>query len=189
MKKIFLVCVLFLMTTFSGFAQEVEPEWRELFPRHEFSLGVGDPWMASLQRHSIWDKLLWDRWPNGSLNDWFVYQKVWEDMFDALDWGGTMNCTVGQIYDDLEDYYNSGESNSGNYRRMYMQGGGNGYSSLNHFVRGGGRQPFNTRIRVNRDKAVHKEDFGFSADPFSGRYSGDDGRDTECFSDLYDVDT
>ena len=120
--------------------------------------------------------------------DLYAYQKVWEDMFDALDWGGTMNCTVGQIYDDLEDYYNSGESNSGNYRRMYMQGGGNGYSSLNHFVRGGGRQPFNTRIRVNRDKAVHKEDFGFLADPFRGRYSGDDGRDTECFSDLYDVD-
>lgn len=72
MKKFFLVCVLFLMTAFSGFAQEVEPEWRELFPRHEFSLGVGDPTMAAFQRHSVWDKLIWDRWiPDETLNDWF----------------------------------------------------------------------------------------------------------------------
>ena len=120
--------------------------------------------------------------------DLYAYQKVWEDMFDALDWGGTMNCTVGQIYDDLEDYYNSGESNSGNYRRMYMQGGGNGYSSLNHFVRGGGRQPFNTRIRVKKENAVHwNEDKDLPADPFRGQYAGITG-DTECWDQLFDVD-
>ena len=120
--------------------------------------------------------------------DLYAYQKVWEDMFDALDWSGTMDCTIGQVYDDLEDYYNSGGSNSENYRKMYMQSGGNGYSSLNHFVRGGGRQPFNTRIRLDKSKAIHSQDFSLPADPFRGRYSGDDGRDTECSRDLYDVD-
>ena len=118
--------------------------------------------------------------------DMYVYQKVWEDMFDALDWGGTMNCTVGQIYDDLENYYNSGESNSGNYRKLYMQG--NGYSSLNHFVRGGGRKVFNTRVSLKKEKAVHwNEDRGLSADPFRGQYSGDTGA-TECWNQLFDVD-
>ena len=72
MKKSLFVSALFLLTAVSGFAQENEQDWRQLFPRHEFSLGVGDPWMANFQRHSIWDKLLWDRWPEESLNDWFV---------------------------------------------------------------------------------------------------------------------
>ena len=69
-----------------------------------------------------------------------------------------------------------------------MQGGGNGYSSLNHFVRGGGRQPFNTRIRVKKENAVHwNEDRDLPADPFRGQYAGNTG-DTECWDQLFDVD-
>ena len=121
-----------------------------------------------------------------SETDLYAYQRVWEDMFDALDWGGTMNCTVGQIYDDLENYYNTGESNGENYRKMYMRG--NGYSSLNHYVRGGGRQPFNTGIHVKKENAVHwNEDKGLLADPFRGQYAGNTG-DTECWNQLFDVD-
>ena len=72
MKKSLFVGVLLFLTAVSGFAQENGQDWRQLFPRHEFSLGVGDSLMANFQRHSIWDKLLWDRWPGESLNDWFV---------------------------------------------------------------------------------------------------------------------
>ena len=119
--------------------------------------------------------------------DLYVYQRVWEDMFDALDWSGTLDHTVEDVYEDLMDYYNKGNSNNRNYRNMYMQGSGNGYSDLNHFVRGGGKKDFNVRIKLHKDRAVHKEDFGLKADPLRGQYAGDTG-DTSCYRDFYDVD-
>ena len=85
-----------------------------------------------------------------SATDLYVYQRVWEDMFDALDWGGKLDCTVEDIYDDLMDYYNNGDANNKDYRQMYMQANGNGYSSLNHFVRGGGKKGIGTGIRLAR---------------------------------------
>lgn len=64
-----------LLVCFSAasFAQEEEQDWRQVFPRNEFSIGIGDPAFASLQRGSIWDKLIYDRWYNegDDLNDWF----------------------------------------------------------------------------------------------------------------------
>ncbi len=55
----------------TGMAQE-EPDWRQIFPRHELSLGIGDPWMADFQRGWLFDKLIWDRpYIMDNLNDWF----------------------------------------------------------------------------------------------------------------------
>ncbi len=119
--------------------------------------------------------------------DLYVYQKVWEDMFDALDWGGVLDCTVEDVYKDLADYYIKGESNNKDYLAAYQKNVPNGYSDLNHFVRGGGRKAFGTSIRLHRDRAVHKEDFSRSADPLRGQYAGDSG-DTTCWRNLHDVD-
>ncbi|MBO7687486.1 MAG: hypothetical protein J6V72_13930 [Kiritimatiellae bacterium] len=120
--------------------------------------------------------------------DRYVYQKVWEDMFDALDWGGVLDRTVEDVYNDLSDYFDGTESNNKDYQDAYQRGsGGNGYSDLNHFVRGGGKKAFGTSIRLHPDRAVHKEDFGRSADPLRGQYAGDTG-DTTCWRNLHDVD-
>ena len=118
--------------------------------------------------------------------DRYVYQKVWEDMFDALDWGGVLDRTVEDVYNDLADYFAGPESNNRDYLAAYQREL-NGYSDLNHFVRGGGKKAFGTSIRLHPDRAVHKEDFGRSADPLRGQYAGDTG-DTSCWKNLHDVD-
>lgn len=73
MKKIALLSMLLVCFSAASFAQEEEQDWRQVFPRNEFSIGIGDPAFASLQRGSIWDKLIYDRWYNegDDLNDWF----------------------------------------------------------------------------------------------------------------------
>lgn len=120
--------------------------------------------------------------------DLYVYQKVWEDMFDALDWSGTLDYTIENVYKDLADYYNNGDSNNRNYRTMYMKGGGNGYSDLNHFVRGGGRKVLNSAIRLYPERAVHwNEDRNLRADPLRGQIAGDTG-DTSCYQEFFDID-
>ena len=74
MRKIGLLSVLlFCMVSFT-FAQEEEQDWRQVFPRNEFSIGIGDPAFANIQRGSIWDKLIWchpDRYQGNNLGDWF----------------------------------------------------------------------------------------------------------------------
>ena len=65
-----------LLVSFSvaSFAQEEEQDWRQVFPRHELSIGIGDPFFANIQRGSIWSKLLWchmDRYQDNNLGDWF----------------------------------------------------------------------------------------------------------------------
>ena len=122
-----------------------------------------------------------------SSTDLYVYQKVWEDMFDALDWGGKLDLTIENVYDDLMDYYNDGEANNKDYRQTYMQANGNGYSTLNHFARGGGKKGLGTGIRLDKNKAVHKDDFNLSADPLRGQYTGDTG-DTSCYREFFDID-
>ena len=118
--------------------------------------------------------------------DLYAYQKVWEDMFDALDWSGTMNCTIENVYKALEQYYNGGGGNGKNYRENYSQG--NDYAGINCFARGGGAKKFNTRIRVTPSKAVHwDEDKNLMADPLRGQIAGDTG-DTSCYQDFFDVD-
>ena len=127
--------------------------------------------------------------PDGlSLNDWFVYQKVWEDMFDALDWSGMLeDLTVERLYDTLDEYYNGSEASSANYLAMYKRGNENSYSDLNHFARGGGKKPLTTRISLNKDRAIYKDDFNLSADPLRGQYAGNTS-DTSCWDRLHDVD-
>ncbi len=123
-----------------------------------------------------------------SVQDLYIYQKVWEDMFDALDWGGVLDCTIEDVYDDLEEYYNKSDSNNKNYRHAYTQGI-NGYSDLNHFVRGGGKKTLNpsAQFHFRKIKAVHQEDLGLSADPLRGQYAGDTGN-TSCYNEFQDVD-
>lgn len=118
--------------------------------------------------------------------DAYVYQKVWEDMFDALDWSGTLDCTVEDVYSALENYYNSGGANNRNYRTLYMQGNGNGYSALNRFALGGGKG-IGTSIRLFKDRAIHQKDFALKADPLRGQYDGDTG-DTSCYNQFFDID-
>ena len=125
--------------------------------------------------------------PEGDMNEdgRYVYQKVWEEMFDALDWGGTVGCTVEEVYDQLEMFYNRGDVGNKNYRVAYMRG--NSYSDLNHFARGGGRRNFGPAvICLRKSKAVHKDDFGLKADPLRGQYA-DDANDTSCWSNLHDI--
>ena len=122
----------------------------------------------------------------------YVYQKVWEDMFDALDWSGRCNLTVQDVYENLMEYYRLEESNVRNYSEMYTRDNGNGYSDLNHFARGGGKRGFVMNIRLNMGKAIHKEDLpdggGYKtmADPLRGQHLGRD--DTFCYKELSDVD-
>ena len=113
--------------------------------------------------------------------DLYVYQKVWEDMFDALDWGSVLDCTVEDVYKDLADYYIKGESNNKDYLAAYQKNVPNGYSDLNHFVRGGGKKVFGTGIiSLNPDRALHKDDRNLMADPLRGQWAGSPG-DTECY--------
>ena len=117
--------------------------------------------------------------------DMYAYNKAWEDLFDALDWSGTAGCAVKEVYDSLARYYANGGGGNIAYRKRYMQA--NGYSCLNKFALGGGAKDVDTRVTLNVDRAVHKEDFGLDADPLRGRYYGDDG-DTACCNTLHDVD-
>ena len=74
MRKIGLLSVLLFSMFAVAFAQEEEQDWRQVFPRHELSIGIGDPAFANLQRGSIWEKLLWchpDRYQGDNLGDWF----------------------------------------------------------------------------------------------------------------------
>ena len=114
-----------------------------------------------------------------------AYGRVWEDMFDALDWSGTAGCTVKDVYKGLERYYSGGGSSARNYCGQYIRA--NDYSDLNQFVLGGGARNVDAGISLNVERAVHKNDFDLDADPLRGRYSGDDG-DTACCDTLHDVD-
>ena len=119
--------------------------------------------------------------------DLYAYQKVWEDMFDALDWSGTMNCTIANVYEALEKFYKGGEGNGNNYRESYNQY--NGYEDINRFARGGGAKKINTGIRITPSKAVHwDEDKNLMADPLRGQIAGDNTGDTSCYQDFFDVD-
>ncbi len=121
-----------------------------------------------------------------SVSDLYVYQRVWEDMFDALDWSGLLDRTVEEVYKDLKAYYESDGSDGQNYRAIYMQNGGNDYEFLNQYARGNGRRSFVPHFSLNLDKVVHKEDLNSNADPLRGQYQK--GNDTTCWNNLRDVD-
>ena len=97
----------------------------------------------------------------------YMMQKVWEDMFDALDWGGRMdaNKKVEEIYNELANYYEGGGGNVSGYAEMYTRD--NTYGELNYFMTKGAVPG----IRLNTSRAVHKDEF---ADPlyyYNGRRS------------------
>ncbi|MCR4737697.1 MAG: hypothetical protein K5846_06010 [Bacteroidales bacterium] len=72
MKKTIVLMLFVTAMSLTGMAQE-EQDWRQIFPRHELSLGIGDPAMANFQKGWLFDKLIWDRWydQGDNLNDWF----------------------------------------------------------------------------------------------------------------------
>jgi len=50
MKKLALIILMSVAVCGMACAQELAPDWRKTFKRHEFSLGIGDPVMANLSR-------------------------------------------------------------------------------------------------------------------------------------------
>jgi hypothetical protein len=87
----------------------------------------------------------------------YMMQKVWADMFDALDWGGRMDAgkSVMEVYEELADYYRGGGSPS-SYKNMYTKD--NTYSELNDLVTGSAVPG----IDLDTSRAVHGDEF---ADP------------------------
>ena len=120
-------------------------------------------------------------------NDLYAVQKVWEDMFDALDWSGTLDITVEDVYEDLAAYYASSADYMDDYRRTYMRGSRSSYPSINHYARGGARQGSGVGVRLHTARAIHKDDFSLNADPLRGQYA-EDKNDTSCYQDFFDVD-
>ena len=101
--------------------------------------------IATFLRHRFEDLASMIEIPQSmSETDIYVYQKVWEDMFDALDWSGTLECTVQEVYRSLARYYEN-DANNNDYWEMYKKE--NGYSALNRFVKGGGKGIGGTSIR------------------------------------------
>ncbi len=143
--------------------------------------------IATFLRHRFEDLASMIEVPGStSQADRYVYQKVWEDMYDALDWGGTLDCTVREVYNDLKSYYSGGNGSGNNYRLAYTKR--NGYSGLNRFVRGGNSpDPMSTGIRLNTDRVIHTDELDLYADPFRGQYAGNAG-DTTCYNNLFDID-
>ena len=88
----------------------------------------------------------------------YMVQKVWADMFDALDWGGRMKVgkSVMEVYEELADYYSGGGSPS-SYKNMYTKD--NTYGELNNLVTGSAVPG----IDLDISRAAHGDEY---ADPF-----------------------
>jgi len=98
----------------------------------------------------------------------YMLRKIWEDLFDALDWAGRRQdgTTVQEIYEELNGYLR-GSGSVSNYKNMYLSK--NGYPALNSLVTGGGRPP----IELDVSRAIHGGEY---ADPlyyFRGRQQAD----------------
>ena len=111
----------------------------------------------------------------------YMIRKVWEDMFDALDWAGRRDpgTSVETIYKELNDYLTGGGGVS-NYKDMYLKK--NGYGALNRFVTGDGRPP----IILEVGRAIHGGEY---ADPL--RYYNnrtDPSKDPRSDNYISDVD-
>ncbi len=101
----------------------------------------------------------------------YMFQRLWADMFDALDWGGRMNTQkkVEDVYRELATYY-KGETyqrRGGDpleYSTMYV--GGNDYGVLNHFVT---QKNYPLIEDLDLTRAIHADEY---ADPlyyYNGR--------------------
>ena len=110
----------------------------------------------------------------------YLIQKVWEDMYDALDWGGRMdpNTKVERIYEQLNDYL-TGQGSASEYKDMYTQK--NAYGALNSRVADG--KPL---VVLDLNRAIHKNDF---ADPlYAYRDNHEPTRNPKDNSYISDVD-
>ncbi len=119
----------------------------------------------------------------------YAYAKVWEDLFDALDWGGGLgdDYTVRQLYEDLKSYFDGGGNGAG-YGEEYKRR--NKYGSLNLFAKGN-RQGINASFTLNTGNAVYKDELGLPADPLRAetQVNGFTGGTSSTFYDnLSDVD-
>lgn len=122
----------------------------------------------------------------------YAYAKVWEDMFDALDWGGCLGegYTVSRVYADLKDYLKGGGSGTA-YSKMYVQK--NGYDGLNALAKGN-RQGIKANFTLNIGHAVYNDELGCSADPLRGEIKETkesrlkDGTTGQFYNSLSDVD-
>ena len=119
--------------------------------------------------------------PSGK-NQSYMIQKVWEDLFDALDWAGRLKegTTVKDVYEELNDYLQGGGGVS-NYKDMYTKE--NGYGALNSVVTGSNRPV----IELDVSRAVHADEY---ADPlyyFRGRQQPDN-KNPRANSYVCDVD-
>ena len=88
----------------------------------------------------------------------YMMQKVWADMFDALDWGGRLpaGTRVVEIYEELADYYRGGGSPS-SYKNMYTKD--NTYGELNNLV----TKSAVPGINLDTSRVAHGDEY---ADPF-----------------------
>lgn len=89
----------------------------------------------------------------------YMFQRLWADMFDALDWGGRMNPQkkVVDIYKELFNYYDRGGGNASDYSVMYTSSD-NSYGDLNYFVTQGGAPS----VELDISQATHQDEY---ADP------------------------
>lgn len=115
--------------------------------------------------------------------DVYVCQKIWEDMFDALDWSGRLGCTVRDVYEDLAKYYNNDGAGHENYMEQWKNK--NGYSALNRFVFGKD-EGTRSRVTLHVDRAIHKDDGDLDsmADPLRGEFKKGDA--TSCWKTFRD---
>ena len=147
--------------------------------------------LAEYMQHRFEDLANMLRIPGASLvrNDAgrrsYMIQKVWEDMFDALDWGGRMdhNTRVSDIYRDLNTYLASGRGKASSYKDMYTKD--NSYGALNDLVTEGEAPG----ISLDLDRATHDDEY---ADPMyyfcNAKTSLQDLRDPSKDSYISDVD-
>ena len=80
-------------------AQEDGQDWRQVFPRHELSLSVGDPAFASCQRGFLFERLIFDR-SNRYL--WSFHEEDAGSWFEPLpyysDYIATCPISVGYMF-------------------------------------------------------------------------------------------
>ena len=146
--------------------------------------------IALFLRHRFEDLTSMITPPNAVNSDMiYAYAKVWEDLFDALDWGGCLgdNYTVNRLYQDLREYLDGGGTGAA-YNEMYTDK--NGYDGLNELVKGN-RQGVRAQFTLDLDRVIHQDELDCSADPLRGEtkdpaFSG--GTKGQFFNRLSSID-
>ena len=144
--------------------------------------------IATFLRHRFEDLACMVKMPaNPNSDDVYAFQQIWEDMFDAMDWGARRSnksgrsYTVRELYRDLETYVNAGSGDFKNgYETMYLQK--NGHRALNGFVL---QNKSNVSISFNENDLPHKDELGYEADPLRGQCKQGE---TQCYAKLHDID-